>query len=194
MFYRREIKGKQVADYEIDAQLDARASSRILTSYETKLHNIQLKKKLDDLFEDDEEEQEGQEGQENDDELIEEQLDAEDDQEENPFMETEMHPSLKIVKEKNLYKYQPPSNNIVSPNKPIIQSNDLHVLKEYFDICISSYLKEASLSTLSEYENYMKEQKIFYYLKSMENVSWNLDKQIHHVLLQLGHKILMNEK
>ncbi|CAO3608356.1 unnamed protein product [Mucor hiemalis] len=81
------------------------------------------------------------------------------DPDQNPFTEVKEHPVLKVVKERNLYKYQAPSNHIVSPHKPVLQTKDLSVLKVYFDICIGNYINEVPESTYLEFQNYMSDQK-----------------------------------
>lgn len=91
--------------------------------------------------------------------------------EDDPFMEIEEYPSLKIVKEKNFYQLQAPSNHIVSPHKPILQADDLSVLETYFDICINSSTKKASGTTRLEYQNYMKDQNHY---RSLEKNAWCL--------------------
>ncbi|KAI9486311.1 MAG: hypothetical protein EXX96DRAFT_39065 [Benjaminiella poitrasii] len=82
-------------------------------------------------------------------------------------MMAEEFPSLQVVKENNLYKFQAPSNNIISPHKPIIQFTDLSVLKTYFDICISTSVNEASDETRLEHESLMAQQKEYFHLKAI---------------------------
>lgn len=74
------------------------------------------------------------------------------------------------MKERNLYKFQAPSNHVLSPHKPIIQAEDLSVLKAYFDICISNSKNEASHETYLEYQSHMKDQNDYRYLKAMPGI------------------------
>ncbi|OBZ89730.1 hypothetical protein A0J61_02221 [Choanephora cucurbitarum] len=83
------------------------------------------------------------------------------------FAEEEEFPTLKVVKEKSIYKYQAPAQNIVSPHKPIIQAIDLGVLKDYFDICIGTNQDKATEETKQEFVAYMNEQNLYKSLKEM---------------------------
>ncbi|KAI8091070.1 uncharacterized protein B0P05DRAFT_504658 [Gilbertella persicaria] len=64
-----------------------------------------------------------------------------------------------------------------SPNKPIIQKEDLANIKDYFDICIGSSSSEASPETKSEYEVLMKRQATLQNLKDLDSdiMSWLLE-------------------
>ncbi|KAG2195129.1 hypothetical protein INT47_006993 [Mucor saturninus] len=66
--------------------------------------------------------------------------------------------ALTIVKNQNVYRFQTPCNNVLSPNKPIIQKEDLANIKGYFDICIGSSSSESSSETRSEFDALMKRQ------------------------------------
>ncbi|KAI9361899.1 hypothetical protein BD770DRAFT_441230 [Pilaira anomala] len=57
-----------------------------------------------------------------------------------------------------------------SPYKPVLQANDLSVLKIYFDICISNSTKEVSKARYLEHENYMTDQKQYDSLKRIPGV------------------------
>ncbi|KAI7888078.1 uncharacterized protein EV154DRAFT_518614 [Mucor mucedo] len=62
------------------------------------------------------------------------------------------------VKEKNLYALQTPSVHPVSPNKPIIQVEDLSSSRSYFDICLSSCIADASERTSHEFSIMLDKQ------------------------------------
>ncbi|KAG0736202.1 hypothetical protein G6F57_013550 [Rhizopus arrhizus] len=90
----------------------------------------------------------------------------------NPVLERTS--GLTIVKEKNIYRFQMPCDNMFSPNKPIIQKEDLATIKGYFDICIGSSSSEASPETKYEYEVLMKRQATLQNLKDLDPdvMSW----------------------
>ncbi|KAI8884105.1 hypothetical protein K501DRAFT_144595, partial [Backusella circina FSU 941] len=68
---------------------------------------------------------------------------------------------------KNIYKYRAPAQNIISPHKPIIQANDLGVLKDYFDICIGTNQDKATEETKQEFMVCMNEQNLHKSLKEV---------------------------
>ncbi|RCI04866.1 hypothetical protein CU098_000452, partial [Rhizopus stolonifer] len=74
---------------------------------------------------------------------------------------------MTVVKEKNVYRFQPPAKHLISPHKPVIQAEDLSVVRCYFDICVSTYESEATDETKAEYEAMMQEQ---HNLQSLKNL------------------------
>ncbi|KAL9538348.1 hypothetical protein PS6_011580 [Mucor atramentarius] len=108
----------------------------------------------------------------------------------DPFTEEEEEfPTLKVVKEKNIYKYQAPAQNIISPHKPIIQASDLGVLKDYFDICIGTNQDNATEETKQEFIVCMNEQNLHKSLKEMPDEIY--DKLL--VILQIQDRLKMKK-
>ncbi|KAI7875061.1 uncharacterized protein EV154DRAFT_430233, partial [Mucor mucedo] len=68
---------------------------------------------------------------------------------------------------KNIYKYQAPAQNIISPYKPIIQASDLGVLKNYFGICIGTNQDKATEETKQEFMVCMNNQNLYKSLKEV---------------------------
>ncbi|KAI9033561.1 hypothetical protein CLU79DRAFT_783512 [Phycomyces nitens] len=107
----------------------------------------------------------------------------------DPFPEEEEFPTLKVVKEKNIYKYQVPAQNIISPHKPIIQASDLGILKKHFGICIGTEEDNATNETKQEFMVCMNEQKLH---KSLRKVPGEIyDKLL--VILQIQDRLKMKK-
>jgi hypothetical protein len=52
--YKKQKKEMEIKENEEEASMEAKVASRILTTLETKSHKIDLRKKLDCMFEDEE--------------------------------------------------------------------------------------------------------------------------------------------
>ncbi|CEG81065.1 hypothetical protein RMATCC62417_15308 [Rhizopus microsporus] len=72
---------------------------------------------------------------------------------------------MTVMKERNVYRYQPPSKHIISPHKSIIQAENLSAVKYYFDICINTCGSEASDETKAKHEAMVQEQSSLKSLK-----------------------------
>lgn len=214
MEYRKLLNDYQIGELEEEAQTESRFTSRILTTVEAKAHRKNMQRRLDQLFNDDETDEDTNDAGQLDltSRLEDEEetgslqslastrsftdepeagngTNASDVHINDPFIEEEEFPTLKVVKEKNIYKYQAPAQNIISPHKPIIQASDLGVLKNYFDICIGTNQDKATEETKQEFMVCMNEQNLHKSLKEVPDEIY--DKLL--VILQTQDRLKMKK-
>jgi hypothetical protein len=64
-----------------------------------------------------------------------------------------------LHQEKKTFRMQPPNTNVVSPHRPIIQSEHRELLKAFFDICLSSDTTINCTDETKELHDRLKEEQ-----------------------------------